>query len=102
MTVEAFIIMLAILSTATSLFTEAVKKFLDSIEMKYACNIVALYCAVIVGMIGMASYYIFINAPVTITNITTAILMIIANWISAMVGYDKVIQVIKQIEKIKG
>ena len=96
MTVELFMILLTAFSAITSLFTEAVKKFLDSLNVKYASNIVALFVAVFVGGVGTWIFYVFNNIELNITNCICIFLMICANWIGSMVGYDKIKQAIIQ------
>ena len=98
MTVELFLILLTILSVATSLFTEGVKMLLDSLNLKYASNIVVLFVSIIVGGIGTIVFYLWNNIAWTSLNIICLFLMICANWLCAMVGYDKVMQAITQIK----
>lgn len=97
MTTEIFLILLTALSIVTSLLTEAVKKFLDELEFKYASNIVVLCIAVIIGGAGSAIFYVFNGFEFTTINIICIPLMICANWLVAMLGYDKVMQAIAQI-----
>lgn len=94
MTVEIFLTLIIFFSTATSLITEAIKKFLDD-NVSY--NLLVLLVALIVGCAGTAIYYLANGIPYTAINITYLILMGIANWIGAMVGYDKIKQLISQI-----
>ena len=98
MTVETFLILLTILSIITSLLTEGVKKFLDSLKVEYAANIVVLCVAVLVGGIGTSVFYIWNNFEWTSLNIICIFLMICANWLGAMLGYDKVMQALTQIK----
>lgn len=98
MTVELFLILLTILSVATSLFTEGVKMLLDSLNLKYASNIVVLFVSIIVGGIGTVVFYLWNDIAWTSLNIICLFLMICANWLCAMVGYDKVMQAITQIK----
>lgn len=98
MTVEMFLILLTILSTLTSLCTEGVKALLDSWQLKYATNIVVLIVAVIVGGLGTIIFYILNNYAWTAMNIVCIPLMMLANWLGAMLGYDKVKQAITQIK----
>lgn len=98
MTVELFLILLTILSVATSLFTEGVKMLLDSLNLKYASNIVVLFVSIIVGGIGTIVFYLWNDIAWTSLNIICLFLMICANWLCAMVGYDKVMQAITQIK----
>lgn len=95
MTVTTFLIILAICATVTALFTEGFKKMLG--DKKYSTNILALIVAVIVGAAATVIYYIFNNMEWNTVNIICIFLMIIANWLSAMLGYDKIKQAILQI-----
>lgn len=97
MTVTVFLILLTIYATATSIITEAVKKFMDGQKIAYASNVLVLAIAVIVGCGGTAIYYVNCQVPFTALNSVYLALMGVANWVGAMVGYDKVKQAISQI-----
>lgn len=94
MTVEIFLTLLVFFSTATSLATEAFKKLVGN---KIPYNILVLIIAMIVGCVGVYVYYILNNIEINSINIICLVLMGIANWIGAMVGYDKIKQLINQI-----
>lgn len=96
MTVELFLAMLMFYSTATSLVTEGLKK-INYIKEKVPYNIVVLVVAMVVGCGLTSIYYIANGIPWTTLNIIYLVLMGIANWLGAMVGYDKVKQLIGQI-----
>lgn len=98
MTVEIFLMLLAFFAVVTSLATEAVKKLLDSMQIVYASNIVVLILAIFIGGVGTASFYVFQNIAWTPTNALCVFLMICANWMCSMVGYDKVMQAITQFK----
>lgn len=98
MTINAFLVLLMGFSTLTSLVTEAIKKFLDEAGIKYAANIVVLISAIVVGGIGMTYFYWLEESPFIVTNIIGTLLMISANWLVAMLGYDKVKQAILQLK----
>ena len=98
MTVNVFLMLLTGFSAITSIFTEAVKKFLAESKIKYASNIVALIASVAVGGLGMAFFYWLQESPFIISNIIGTVLMIVANWLVAMLGYDKVKQAIIQLK----
>jgi hypothetical protein len=103
MTVESFIAVLTALSTITSLVMEfVVKKFLDKKEKEYAANIVVTIVAAVVAGIGMPVYYLCFGVEWTVLNIVMIFLMMPANAIGAMLGYDKVVQSILQLKKLKG
>jgi hypothetical protein len=99
MTVELFLILLTAFSTATSLATEAVKKFLDSAGAKYASDLVVLAVSALIGGCGTMAYYVIADVALNATSILCILLMIVANWFGAMVGYDKVTQAITQFKK---
>lgn len=97
MSVTTFLILLTVFATFTALMTEAVKKFLDAQKITYASNIVVLIVALIIGCGGTAVYYINYQVPFNALNSVYLALMGLANWIGAMVGYDKVKQAITQL-----
>lgn len=97
MTIQIFLILLTMFATFTSLCTEGVKKFLDSLKVKYASNIVVLCVAAVVGGLGLVAYYIITGLEFTPINIVCIPIMILANWLGSMIGYDKVKQAILQV-----
>ena len=98
MTYEVFIMLLLAFSIFTSLFVEASKKLLDSLKVGYATNILVLCVAIIVGGFGTAFFYVCTDIVFTSSNIICIILMICANWLVSMIGYDKVVQAITQLK----
>lgn len=100
MTTEVFLMLLASFSTLTGLCTEALKRILDTTETAYASNLLALASAAIVGGFGTIAYYFMNGVEWNAVNIVCIFLMIIANWLGAQVGYDKIKQLISQF-KIK-
>lgn len=101
MTVENFLILLTVLSIITGLFTEGIKKFLDSLNKKYASNIVVLFVTILVVGGGTIVFYLWNDYAWTTLNIVCIFLMIAANWLGAMLGYDKIIQTIVQLKQLK-
>lgn len=101
MTLYLFMALIVVLAVVVSLITEAVKKFLEDAKIKYASNVVVLIVAIIVGIGGTALTYLFMGIPFTAVNIVCMVLMAVAVWVGAMVGYDKVIQLLEQIKTIK-
>lgn len=97
MTVATFLILLTVFAAFTALVTEAVKKFLNGQKITYASNIVVIIVALIVGCGGTAVYYVNYQVPFNALNSVYLALMGVANWIGAMVGYDKVKQAITQL-----
>lgn len=99
MTVTIFLILLTICATITALLTEAVKKFLDAQKVNYASNILVLIISLLIGCGASAIYYVNFQIPFNALNSVYLALMGIANWVGAMVGYDKVKQAIEQIKR---
>ena len=98
MTMTLFIALFTILAGAVaSLITEAVKKWYANANKPYSANIIALVVSVISGGLGTSVYYILKGIPWTVNNIICVLLMIIAIWVTSMVGYDKVKQLLDQI-----
>lgn len=93
MTVEMFIYLFTLGSMFASLLTQAAKKAFPNVSS----NILALINATLVGIIGMICAYVILSIPFTVANIVYIVLMGICIWIVSMIGYDKIIQTIKQI-----
>lgn len=98
MTVEIFLTLLTFLSLVTALVTQGFKILLDSLNVKYTSNILAACVAIVVGGAGTAVFYMWNDIAWTSLNVICMFLMMCANWLGAMLGYDKVIQTIKQIK----
>lgn len=101
MTITTFLVLLAAFAAITSVVTEGVKKFLDSMEVSYASNVVVLIVALVVGCGGTAIYYVNYQIPFNALTSVYLALMGVANWLGAMVGYDKVKQAIEQLKNGK-
>ena len=99
MTIVLFMTLLVILSVAVSLCTEAVKQLLA--DKKYSANLVVLIVSVIVGLGGTAFTYVCVGVPFTFANIISMLLMAVAVWVGAMVGYDKVLQMVEQLKTLR-
>lgn len=97
MTVTTFLILLTVFAAMTALVTEAVKKFLDGQNVCYAPNVVVLIVALIIGCGGTAVYYVNYQVSFNALNSIYLALMGVANWVGAMVGYDKVKQAVEQL-----
>lgn len=101
MTISLFLTLIVTLAMAVSLLTEAVKKSFEGTKVKYSSNVLVLIVSVIVGVGGTALTYLFLGIPFTAPNIVCMVLMAVAVWVGAMLGYDKVLQMIEQIKSIK-
>ena len=99
MTITTFLVLLAGFAAVTAVGTEGVKKFLDGQGIAYASNIVVLIVSLIIGCGGTAIYYVNYQIPFDALNSVYLAIMGVANWLSAMIGYDKVKQAVEQIGK---
>ena len=97
MTVTLFVSILTIGAAASGLLTEAIKKWYANAEKKYSANVIALVDAIVIGCGGTSVTYMLLGVPWTINNVICMILMGICVWIGSMIGYDKIIQLIKQL-----
>ena len=101
MTFEIFLALLAVFSVFTGLIVEAVKKSFEFLNVDYASNIIALWVSAFVGGCGTVVFIIWNDYAWTTQNIITVFLMICANWLVSMLGYDKVVQAITQLKGAK-
>ena len=99
MILEIFLMLLLICSTFTALGTEAVKKLLDEHKVKYYSNTLAGVVAVLMSILVAIAYIIMVGAILNSQVLVCIVALVILSWLSAMVGYDKVIQAIAQIKK---
>lgn len=99
MSLEVFLLCLLIVSTLTGLFTEAIKKWLDERGKKYYSNALAGYVAVALSIAVGIAYVILVGTALNAQMAVYLIALILLSWLSAMVGYDKVMQAIAQFKK---
>ena len=98
MTMTLFIALFTVLAGAVaSLITEPVKKWYANADKPYSSNAIALIVSIVSGGLGTSVYYILKDVPWTVNNIICILLMIVAIWVTSMVGYDKVKQLLEQI-----
>lgn len=93
---------LLIVSVVTNLTVEGIKKLLDGTKIKYSSNVLAAILSVVIACIVCVVYLIMNDMAFTLKiGVEIAILMYLG-FLVATVGYDKVVQMIKQIQSIKG
>ena len=101
MTIQLFIIIFAIEIVVSGVLTEAIKKLFQNANNKnYSANIIALIDAIVVGGFGTAFIYRMYSLPFTTTNILVLVVLALAVWMGSMVGFDKIMQSIKQIQAL--
>lgn len=99
MNVSMFIILLAAFSALTGLAVEAEKALFEEWKIKIIPNTLAMITACIIGWVGTSVYYVFSSIAFDSQNVVALILMGFASGLCSMVGYDKVVQAIQQINK---
>lgn len=98
MSVESFLILLTVFASVASMFTEAIKKLTTEADRNtQKSNVIVLMVSVLVGAGGMVCYYIFNGIDFSIRNMICIPIMSCAVWLVSMLGYDKVVQTIRQI-----
>lgn len=97
-TFEVFLLGLVIVSTFTSLVTEAIKKILNEHNKKYHSNTLAGIVASALSAVAGVCYILVTGIGFSAQSIVCIIALIFMSWLCAMVGYDKVIQVISQFK----
>ena len=93
MTLTLFITLVMTLALVSSLLTEAVKKIFGTDKP----TLVDAIISAITGQGGGVACYILMGIAFTPSNIVCLILLAPTIWLGSTLGYDKVIEVIKQI-----
>ena len=93
MTVAAFTTILMVIGSLTSLFTEGIKNIT---EVK-APNVVAIIVSLVLSVLVGISYPIIYNVNIDTQYIVLMVWECILASLCSMVGYDKVIGIIKQL-----
>lgn len=91
MTLEYFLLLLMIVSIFTGLVTEGIKKLLEESKKTYKANFLAGGVAVVLSVLVGSGYIILMDAQINSKMAVYLIALILLSWLSAMVGYDKVI-----------
>lgn len=97
---EVMLALVTVFSIVTSLATQFVKMFLDTLKVSYASNIVVMVVAAVVGAGGTLLYYVNYQIPMNALTSVYLAIMCIMNCMGAMIGYDKVKQMLEQLEAV--
>lgn len=93
MTVELFMTLLTVCAVVTSLIVEGLKR----LEIFKSNNLCALVVSCLVGLFACVLAYMELGIPFTVLNTMYMFAFIVFNWLVATLGYDKVMQAVKQI-----
>lgn len=88
----------SVVSIFTGLVTEGIKKLLEESKKTYKANFLAGGVAVALSLLVGVGYIILMEAQINSKMAVYLIALILLSWLSAMVGYDKVIQSLGQIK----
>lgn len=92
---------LFVVSVTTNLTVEGVKKILNTTTVKYSSNVLAAIVSMLLACAVCIVYLVMNNIVFSMKiGVEVAILMYLSFLVST-VGYDKVIQMVKQIQGIK-
>lgn len=101
MTLETFLFILFAISVFTGLATEALKKILSGKKKEYSANLIAGILAVVISLFTVSGYIILTESVINEKMAVYLIALVFLSWLSAMIGYDKVVQAIMQIKNTK-
>lgn len=91
---------LLIVSVITNLTVEGIKKLLDGTKVKYSSNVLAAILSVLIACAVSVIY--LIPTPIFMVKIGVEIVVLMyLGFLISTVGYDKVIQMLKQIQSVK-
>lgn len=92
---------LLIVSLVTNLTVEGIKKLLEETNAKYSSNVLAAVLSVIIAGAVCAIYLIMTDTFFTLKIGVEIVVLMYLGFLVSTVGYDKVVQMIKQIQTVK-
>lgn len=92
---------LLIVSLVTNLTVEGIKKLLEETKVKYSSNVLAAILSVFVACAVCVIYLIMTDTVFTLKIGVEVVVLMYLGFLVSTVGYDKVVQMIKQIQVVK-
>lgn len=92
---------LLIVSVITNLTVEGIKKLLDVTKVKYSSNVLAAILSVLIACAVSVIYLIMTDTVFTMKIGVEIVVLMYLGFLISTVGYDKVIQMLKQIQSVK-
>ena len=96
MSLEMFLGMLGLVAAIVVMVVQKLKPFLDSKDVKYSTNFLALIVSAVVAIVMCILFYVLFDVAFTIKSIAMIFAEIICSWGASMFGYDKIVQLINQ------
>ena len=88
---------LVVISALTGLTVEAIKKILNEKGIQYSSNLLAVIVAGVLTLAISVCYILYNAIPITVQTVITIIALMFLSFLSSTCGYDKVIQLLRQI-----
>lgn len=88
---------LLLVSIATNLTVEGIKKLLDGTNTKYSSNLLAVFASVGIALAVSAIYLIMNDIVLTAKVGVEIVILMYLSFLTSTVGYDKVVQMFNQI-----
>lgn len=95
---DVFMLGLLVVSTLTGFVTEAIKKILVDCNVTYNANILSGIVSAILSVIVGVCYVLIMSITFTWQIVGYIIVLVVLSWLCAMIGYDKVKQIITQFK----
>lgn len=92
---------LLIVSVITNLTVEGIKKLLDGTKVEYSSNVLAAVLSVLIACAVSVIYLIMTDTVFTMKIGVEIVVLMYLGFLISTVGYDKVIQMLKQIQSVK-
>lgn len=89
------------ISIATSFIVEGVKKLLDKTKLNIPSNLLAAIVSIIITVAASVAYIVLSNIAFSATVVVEVVIMSILSFLVSTIGYDKVIQMLKQFSSKK-
>ena len=87
-------------SVITNLTVEGIKKLLDGTKVKYSSNVLAAVLSVLIACAVSVIYLIMTDTVFTMKIGVEIVVLMYLGFLISTVGYDKVIQMLKQIQTL--
>ena len=92
---------LLIVSIVTNLTVEGIKKLLEETKIKYSSNVLAAILSVIIACAVCVIYLIMTDTVFNLKIGVEIVVLMYLGFLVSTVGYDKVVQMMKQIQATK-
>lgn len=88
-------------SIFTNLTVQAIKKLLNKNDVNYSSNVLAVVVSSILSAVVVVLYGIYTSATFDAKMVLEIVILIYLSFLCSTLGYDKVVEAIKQIGEAK-